>query len=191
MMRAISILLGLLLVSASASADDCDDADVVRDEKVGETPLSQIKEFAEFGDMAAQFNLAVSYEFGIGVPRDYAQAVYWYEKSAEQGLAAAQSSLGVMYATGKGVPQDDTRAAYWYTKAAEQADSKAQNNLGATYYRGLGVPRDYVKAYFWWSLAATQGNEHAHHNLEMVEKEMTAEQIAEAQRIASQWWRDR
>jgi uncharacterized protein len=40
------------------------------------------------------------YKFGIGVPRDYAEAVTWYRKAADQGDVTAQTSLGVGEARG-------------------------------------------------------------------------------------------
>lgn len=183
MRRAASFLFGLLSVSTVAFGFAGNDHDIARSDATSASALSQMKEFAEYGDMAAQFNLALSYEFGIGVPHDDEQAVYWYKKAAEQGLASAQSNLGVMYAKGKGVSQDAEQAVYWYTRAAEQGDSKAQNNLGAEYYRGQGVGRDDMQAYRWWSLAAAQGNAHAQRNLRILEKRTSAEQIATAQKI--------
>ena len=37
----------------------------------------------------AQYNLAVLYANGQGVPQDYVEARKWYRKAAEQGDAAA------------------------------------------------------------------------------------------------------
>jgi TPR repeat protein len=186
-----TVFVGLVLASATALSSATESARPPLDIQERAIALKLMKEFAEFGDAAAQFNLAVAYEFGLGVPQDDEQAVYWYRKSAEQGLALAQSGLGVMYAKGKGVAQDSKLAAHWYAKAAEQGDAKAQNNLGAAYYRGQGVPGDYVQAFFWWIAASVQGNRNAHRNLEMVRNQMTPEEIAEAYRIASHWWRSR
>ena len=44
---------------------------------------------AKQGDASAQDRLADMYYVGDGVPRDDAQAVYWYRKAAEQGFARA------------------------------------------------------------------------------------------------------
>ena len=38
----------------------------------------------------AQYNLGVSYDHGVGVPQDYAEAVKWYRKAAKQGHPTAQ-----------------------------------------------------------------------------------------------------
>jgi hypothetical protein len=104
---------------------------------------------ADKGDVAAQFNLGIMYDHGMGVPQDYAQAVLWYRKAAEQGFASAQYNLGVAYHEGQGVPQDYVQAAAWYRKAADQGDAAAQFNLGAAYFHGQGVPQDFAEAYSW------------------------------------------
>ncbi len=119
---------------------------------------------------------------------DYVTAVREFRIAAEQGNAYAQYILGVMYDRGQGVPQDYTEAVKWYRKAAEQRDANAQNNLGAMYYQGQGVPQNYVQAHMWYNLAATQGNESAIKNRELLSKEMTPTQLAEAQELARKWF---
>lgn len=50
-------------------------------------------QLAQQGDPIAQNNLGYFYNHGMGVPEDYAQARYWYEKSAQQGFVEAQFHL--------------------------------------------------------------------------------------------------
>lgn len=142
---------------------------------------------AERGDADAQFSLGVMYHNGQGVPQDYMQAVSWYRKAAEQGHADGQYILALMYSEGEGVPQDYKQAVSWYRKAAEQGDARAQYNLGLIYSNGEGVPQDYVQAHKWFDLAAFFGNEVAAGNRDSVEALMTPAQIAEAQKLASEW----
>ncbi len=111
---------------------------------------------------------------------------------AEQGDALAQYNLGVMYGNGYGVPEDDAEAVRWYRLAAEQGYAEAQYNLGLMYANGEGVPENrvpenHVLAYMWFNLAAAQGNEVARGNKGTVEGRMTREQIAEAQRMSTEW----
>ncbi|MEN8734596.1 MAG: tetratricopeptide repeat protein, partial [Lentimonas sp.] len=97
-------------------------------------------------------------------------------------------NLGYMYDFGYGgVPEDDTEAVKWYRKAAEQGYAQAQYNLGMAYYYGHGVPEDYVESYMWLNLAAAQGDENAKHNKGILSKQMTREQIAEAQKLSREW----
>ena len=118
---------------------------------------------------------------------DYAAAFRLMRPFAEQGAAPAQFNLGVMYDAGKGVPQDYAEAVKWYRKAAAQGDAVAQTNLGVMYGNGQGVPQDYVTAHMWWNIAASEGNAIAAKNRDLVAKEMTAGQIAEAKRLAREW----
>ena len=136
---------------------------------------------AEQGLAAAQNNLGVLYADGEGVPKDAGQAARWYRKAAEQGYPAAQTRLGCAYADGEGIPKDVAQAAQWYRKAAEQGDWLAQNNLGVLYADGDGVPRDAVRAYAWYNLASAQGSAQAAQNRAILQRSMTAFQIAEAQ----------
>ena len=92
-----------------------------------------------------------------------------------------------MYSKGWGVTTDDRLAFYWYKKSAEQGYARAQRSLAALYGLGRGVPRNYVQSYLWESLAAAQGYEQSDERLDALEKRMTPEQIAEAQRLASEW----
>jgi TPR repeat protein len=57
---------------------------------------------------------------GHGVPQDHAEAVKWFQLSAEQGFAGAQASLGVTYLEGLGLPQDDVQALMWFNLAASR-----------------------------------------------------------------------
>jgi len=56
------------------------------------------------------------------------------------------------------------------------------------YYEGEGVLEDYVQAYAWWSIAATRGHKRAKKNKGIVKEKMTPAQIAEAQKLSSEYW---
>jgi TPR repeat protein len=102
---------------------------------------------AENGLCLAQYNLAQLYRNGVGViPKDLAQAVYWYKKAAEQGDPNAQFELGWMYANEEGVAKDYKESLKWYRKAAEQGNIAAWINIGVAYENGHGVPKDYEEA---------------------------------------------
>ena len=92
-----------------------------------------------------------------------------------------------MYDQGEGVAQDYTEAMKWYRLAADQGNAAAQNNLGAMYINGEGVRRNYVQGYMWLSLAAKQGYKRAVLPQGQLEREMTPDELAEAQRLAREW----
>ncbi len=111
---------------------------------------------------------------------------------AEGGDAFAQFALGFVYDTAKGMLRDDAAAAGWYRKAADQGMAGAQYNLGAMYADGHGVPLDYVEAYKWLSVAvarstAAQDRDAALRTRDLIAARMTAEQVAEAQKLARAW----
>ncbi len=93
--------------------------------------------------------------------KDDAEAIRWYQKSADQGYAEAEYSLGYIYYYGLGVTKDDSKAAAWYRKAAEQGDAHAQSALGYMYCYGKGVQQNYGEAARWYRKAAKQGDEYS------------------------------
>ena len=115
----------------------------------------------------------------------------WYRKAADQGVAQSQFNLGIHYHQGKGVPQNDAEAVKWYRKAAEQGNAPAQALLGIAYDSGRGVPQNYVQAHMWLNLAASRSSgkdrDIAVRTREIVASAMNPQQIAEAQKLASEW----
>ena len=146
-----------------------------------------LSSFAIFGGVASAQEDASSKAFQAYEQEDYVEAARWFRLAADQGDAGAQFSLGFMYANGKGVPENDVEALKWYRLAADQGDASAQNNLGFMYANGRGVPEDFIPAYKWWNLAAAQGNDGAIKNKEILRKQMTPAQIAQAQKLSSEW----
>jgi len=151
------------------------------------SPLEDVRTCAEQGYAEAQVQLGYVYARGDGVPEDDAEALRWYRLAAEQGYANAQVTLGYVYARGDDVAEDDAEAVRWYRLAAEQGDMTAQLRLGFMYANGEGVPEDTVLSYMWWNLAAAQGHDVARGLKDILEEEMTRDQIAEGQRLSREW----
>jgi len=124
---------------------------------------------------------------------DYATAMRIIRPLADQGNAKAQDLVGTIYQEGWGVPRDHAEAAKWFRRAANQGDATAQFGLGTMYRDGEGVPQDYIRSYMWYSLAALTNDATWSRNALMARdllvqlKHVTATQIAEAQRLASEW----
>jgi len=91
-----------------------------------------------------------------------------------------------MYANGEGVPKDSVQAVKWFRKAAEQGDADSQFNLGVMYANGEGVPKDSVTAYMYHNLASVTVSDAAEAR-DTLAKQMTGDQIAEAQRLTREW----
>ncbi len=74
--------------------------------------------------------------------------------------------------------------------AAANGDSNALFDLGVAYSTGShGVECDLIEAHKWFNLAAVGGHEEAANCRADVADEMTAREIAEAQRRAREWLR--
>ncbi len=82
---------------------------------------------------------------------------------------------------------DYDRAVREFRLLAEQGHAQAQVNLGIMSSQGRGVPKDSVQAYRWYTLAAGQGDDLAEKFKAHLEKSMTLDQLAEAQRLARAW----
>jgi TPR repeat protein len=71
--------------------------------------------------------------------------------------------------------------------AAQTGAPDALFELGMLYATGRDVDIDLVTAHKWFNLASARGNESARTYRVELAREMTAEQIAEAQRQAREW----
>ena len=72
--------------------------------------------------------------------------------------------------------------------AAAAGDHSAYFDLGVAYSTGShGAPIDLIEAHKWFNLAAVSGNEEAPACRAEIAEEMTAREIAEAQRQARAW----
>jgi len=135
----------------------------------------------------AQLQLGMWYLKGENTQENPVEAASWFRRAAEQGLASAQFQLGQCYLEGAGVPKDIPQSLEWTRKAAEQGFASAQNALGLAYLNGKGVTKDYLEAYKWFDLAGAQSDPDVYDfkvNLAKTESFMTADQIAQAQKLA-------
>ena len=75
--------------------------------------------------------------------------------------------------------------------AAAQGDASAYFDLGVAFSTGShGADCDLIEAHKWFNLAAAKGHEEAAWCRADISDEMTAREIAEAQRRARQWLSD-
>ncbi len=149
---------------------------------------SRIRSRAEHGDHEAQLELGSMYWFGKeGVQQNQAEAVRWYRLAADGGNTEAQVDLGTLYTEGYGVPQNYAEALRLFRAAAEKGNARAQVKIGKMYEDGRGIPRDLVQAHMWWNLAGAHGDKKGWALRDFVATKMTPAQIAEAQKLASEW----
>ena len=104
----------------------------------------------------AQFNLAIMYAAGQGVPRDEAKSMGWMQKAADLGDAGAQYHIGMKLhrASLDGLPE--------------------------------AAPESRIQAYKWLQLAAAQGYRGSEAAWAFVALSMTREDVADGgRRIAA------
>jgi len=111
---------------------------------------------------------------------------------AEKGDADAQFTLAKNYEAGRGgLKRDYAEAERWYLRAAEQGDPFAQASLAILFRFGKGVAQDYAQAYKWFYLAASRTTGSDRDSIvelrDSTAARMTADQIAEASRLAREW----
>ena len=71
--------------------------------------------------------------------------------------------------------------------AAEHGEPAALYDLGLLYSTGHGVEQNYVEAHKWFNLAAMRGVRRAQVDRSELARDMSAFEIAEAQRQAREW----
>jgi len=126
---------------------------------------STLRAAAAKGDPAAQYEIALRYADGRGVPQNLQAAVEWFERAAKQGLAPAQFRLGGLYEKGIGVTKDPEAARRYYALAGEAGNPKALHNLAVLYAEGMAGKPDYQAAAQWFRKAAAFGMADSQYNL--------------------------
>jgi TPR repeat protein len=182
-MRQLVIIVALIFAHAAWGGDYKEGAAALGRGDYA-TALTKLLKAAEQGNRGAQYLTGLMYYDGMGVDKDYKEAVRWYQFAAQQGHAGAQSNLGYIYYKGQGVAQDYKEAVRWYRLAAQQGDRDAQNNLGVMYVEGHGVLQDNIKAHTWFNIAASNESKNSATNRDAVASKMSPQQIEQAQRMA-------
>ena len=149
--------------------------------------LEIMKQQAEQGVAAAQYNLALMYANGNEVPEDDIEAMKWYRMAAEQGHSLASYRLGVLFEIDNGVPPDNVEAFKWFRMAAEQGHPRAPYKVAVLYDNGNGVPEDNVEAYAWYFVAEYFGENKAVKPQDLIKKELTPSQLKKAGTLAAEY----
>jgi localization factor PodJL len=126
---------------------------------------SGLRAAAVKGDPTAEFEIAVRFAEGRGVPQDLTAASEWFERAAKQGLVPAQFRLGGLYEKGMGVKKNVDAARRLYLSAAEAGNAKAMHNLAVLHAEGMEGKPDYQTAAKWFRKAADHGVADSQYNL--------------------------
>jgi TPR repeat protein len=117
MKRIVAILALLFWLQPAQAGELARGLSAYRAGNYGEA-VALFRPLAQQGDPWAQYSLAVAYDDGLGVPRNFKLALEWYRRAGYQGLADAQYMTGRFYGNGRGVRQDPAKALFWFELAA-------------------------------------------------------------------------
>lgn len=123
--------------------------------------LNEYEKAALKGDALGQYNLALMYLYGKGIPVNYSKAKELLAEAANQGIPEAMNQLGAIYFNGLGISRDTQQALAWYQKAAGLGNSNALYQLGLLSETGVMAQADFKEALKYYQQAADKGNEKA------------------------------
>ena len=133
--------------------------------------ISEFRPLVAEGYSPAQYQMALVYQHGYGIPKDGMKALELFQLAAEQNYPDAQFELALLYTEGKLVKKD-LKIAFSLTEQAAKKDlASAQFNLAVMYANGLGVKQDDFKASRWYQSAADQNYSLAQYNLALLYSE--------------------
>lgn len=146
------------------------------DEQKYDAAAKYLQLAADQGDADSQYNLAILYEVGAGVDRDFVKMTELFGLAAAQQMPEAQHAYALSYLNGLGVDQNYLTAFKWQKLAAEQGLLDAQFALANMYLQGHGTTRDLTNASKWFLVAAEQGDVRSQVNLTRLLYESVDEQ---------------
>ena len=140
--------------------------------------LAEIYQAASGGDGGAQQLLAKRYEFGDGLGRNRANALYWYQQAAENEQPLALFKMGMAHGLGVGVKRNQRRAAEFMKRAAYANYPRAQAVWGLLLINGNGVGENIEKGLYWLKLAHENGEKRATKILKSIAEGLKAQSIS-------------
>ena len=142
-------LLGLTLLTGEAAAID---------PAFEALPFAKRLSLARAGDNAAKLAVGESYENGLSVKINIAEAAKWYREAALAGVLDAQYRLALLVDKGAdGLKPDKDAALKLIQAAANKGHGQSQLLYAQKLHRGDGVAKDDKSASVWLHRAAEQG----------------------------------
>lgn len=158
--RAALALAVTLLASQPARADFMDGYRAMERGDV-RAAIAAWSEAAAQGDAASAYNLGKMSDGSVaGIPRDDAQTLKWYLRSAELGLASGQYNAALYYMRGLGAARNLDKAAQLFAQAAGQGHANAAYGA-AQVALDLRDPPRWQEGRAWLDKAIKLGNAEA------------------------------
>ena len=116
-----------------------------------------------------QYNLGLSYQFGLGTKKDLNNAIQFFSLAANQGNSLAKYRLGLCFKNGCGVKQNLQKATLFFKLAVADGLPEAENSLAILYEHGTGsVKQNINEAISLYQSSANKGFVHALCNLAII-----------------------
>ena len=99
--------------------------------------IEDIIEFANRGDIEAEYELGYRFDNGLDVEQDYREAMKWYLKASGKGNADALLAAAEIYYWGHGIRRDKEKSQWFFLKACScfDRDYKAGRKPGYSAFR--------------------------------------------------------
>lgn len=185
-MRLLTLLaVFACVVAAPAVAGPFEDAQSAEYRRDYVKALRLYRLAAEQGHAEAAFSVANFYFIGRAVPQDYVEYEKWLKRAADLGSADAMLAFSFHYAISDRVEADKWRrlAEIKFRERAERGDSASQYMLSS-------IVVDNVEKHMWLNICASGSGLMARQAAlarEKLSNQMTAAQVAEAQKLAREW----
>ena len=109
--------------------------------------IMRLQRDAKQGDVVAAYKLGIKYRDGVGVARNWEQALLYLQQAAVAGNVWGQIALAGMYA--QSGSQDEAKHFCWIEKAAKNGDQHAMFVAALCHADGVGTPKNLQEAARW------------------------------------------
>lgn len=144
----ILVCFALLILSVSATAVDIDKKTISALEYINQGYVQygceELKKIAATNSIAAQYYVAVCYEYGIGLEKNQTQAFKMYRKAAERGLPDAMYHIASFYRDGIVVLKDLSREKEWLQRYNQKGGKMLLPDILPIYNEGLKHSENYA-----------------------------------------------
>lgn len=189
-------LIGLLGLAASdlpamAQAEQLDLPKVSDAITQGDLPgaARRARELSDANDIEGQYNLALFYWHGVGIPQNFDEAIRWATLAGVRGHSKAASARRVMGKTLE--PVVVQKAMEWsrlrLIKMAEGGDDAALVSMARSYAPDFGFAND-VEAYYWASLAFSAGKAEVRRQRDGLVTKIKQADLLKTQQKANDWF---
>lgn len=124
-------------------------------------------------DALLEYRIGRMYLNGNGTAENAAEALRWFEKSANNGNLFAAYEAATLMETGQKVPVNPIRSQIYYNQVLNgfiktdlvTPDSNLEYRIGLMFFKGKGTALDIDAATKWLNLSSSKGNPYAQFQL--------------------------